>query len=134
MPRPKYRIDNSTDYRIAIRYLDKKVDEPSWIGGNARTHGRAAAAYQENRRGFDNLNAWAEKWLSTKNWKMLKGAIRATRKRIATMESDKLVNVTLSRKAHRIISDLANYEGITQSEIIEKHLNKRWLNTPNRLK
>jgi macrodomain Ter protein organizer (MatP/YcbG family) len=130
MPRPKYRITNSTDYRIAIRYLEQKVQEPGWIGGNARAHGRAAAAFPEHKRGFDNLNDWCEKWMSSDNWTQLKNAIRTTRMRSSTKASEKPVNVTLSRKAHRILTDLADYEGITMSEYIEKRLKSKWLNTP----
>lgn len=132
MPRPKYRINNSTDYRIAIRYLDKKVNEPVWIGGNSRSHTYATKTYDDNKRGFDNINAWCEKWLTTDNWTQLKNAIRAERKHISTKKSERPVNVRLSRKAHQMISDLANYEGMTLSEYIEKRLRQKWLNTPTK--
>ena len=130
MPRPKYRINNSTDYRIAIRYLNQKLNDSGWIGRNPRTHGRAAVAYPDQKRGFDNLNAWCEQWLSSDNWTQLKNAIRAERKRSSTLDREKPKNVTLSPKAHRILSELSKYDGLTMSEYIEKRLGQRWLNTP----
>lgn len=130
MPRPKYRIKNTTDYRIAIRYLDQKISESGWIGGSASRHAKAASEYPEKKRGFNNLNEWCETWLTSDNWNQLKTTIRVSRMRIATKKSEKPVTVTLSRYAHRVLSELAEYEGITLSECIEKHLKRKWLNTP----
>ena len=130
MPRPKYLI-TQVDYRNAVRYLDQKVTEAGWIGGGPRRQANAAAKYDERKKGLDNINAWAEQWLSSENWVQLKNAVRAARKRASTSVRDKPKNVTLSREAHTILSELADVEGLTMSEFIVRKHKQKWLNTHN---
>ena len=72
------------------------------------------------------LNSWCEKWLSGDQWRQLKTAARASRKRSRNLRRNKPKNITLTRKAWRMLSDLATRDRVTLSELIESRLEKEW--------
>ena len=83
------------------------------------------------------LQEWCDKWLDAKNnsreWNKIKDAIRAKRKRTADKEAGiSKQSVSLEPYAHLVITDVAEREGLTASEVIEKYIgpafDKHWNN------
>jgi macrodomain Ter protein organizer (MatP/YcbG family) len=116
MARNKYTITRS-DHWFARRWIEGKLENPTWLGEEA------TYAAQQTLSGLDydadQLNGWCEQWFATREWTQMKNAIRAARRRA---NDPAVKTVTLSQNAWFILSRLAEKEGCTMSEIIERHL------------
>jgi len=116
MGRPPYTIRES-DHWFARRWLEKKLADPVWLG-ETKTY----AAHNDlirRRESAPELNQWCELWMTSKEWKQMKNAIRAGRRRI---RDTGLKSVTLSRYAWSILDFWAQRDGCTLSEVIERRL------------
>lgn len=122
MARKRYRITTS-DRWFAHRWIEKKLENPSWLG-EYRTY-KASRAFQllnESRAPdtTESLNRWCEAWLQSQEWTQLKNAVRASRRRAGNPETK---TVTLSHNAWALLNYIAVQEQCTLSEAIERHMN-----------
>ena len=125
MARSRFTITRQ-DKTAALAYITNKLRDPYWPSEDTSRQLKAERKYKDEKRELVTLNEWCEKWLDSRQWTQLKNAIRAARKRTADMKRDPPKSVTLSRKAWRIISDLAKRDGVTLSALIEDRLGKEW--------
>jgi macrodomain Ter protein organizer (MatP/YcbG family) len=126
MARERYRI-TPEDLRYAVRYLSRKLQDGYWVSDDVSTESKAERAFEKGRRDAVTLTAWGEEWLSSAQWTQLKNAVRAARRRRANLSRDPTKHVTLSHRAWLILHDLAERDGVTLSQFIEKRLHKAWL-------
>jgi len=118
MARKKYRI-TAPDHWFARRWIEKKIANPTWLG--ERLTFAAQQDFMKRHESSEELNVWAELWLSKIEWTQLKNAIRASRRRAKGVGD---ISVTLSRYAWSILDFWARREGCTLSEVIERRLGK----------
>lgn len=104
MSRPPYEI-TADDYTHARDYLERHDLDVE--GGTKK---------QKAQR----LSAWAIENLSPVQWDRLRSAIRKRRQRLR--QGDSVTTVTMSRTAHQLLSRLANRDGVTMSQVVEKYL------------
>ena len=126
MPRERYRITDE-DVGFAVRYLSHKLQIGYWLSDDVSVETKAQRAYQKAKRDAVTLTAWGEEWLSGAQWTQLKNAVRAARRRQADLSRDPPKHVTLSHRAWLILHELAERDGVTLSELIEKKLEKAWV-------
>lgn len=110
----------------AVRaYLHRKLaTQPYWLDND-----QAQREWPSAQRDPLTLQRWCERWLDADQRHALKAAVRAARKRRRdrTGPRNPPVNVTLSRQAWSILSDLARHEGLTLSDwLIHRH-HAEWL-------
>lgn len=113
------------DYGAAVCYLHNRLEDPGrWLereridrdaGESAETI--ASAAYE--CRTALALNAWAERYLSSKQWRNLKMAIRNSRRR------NRGVNIEISSDALDLLRREQRHTGKTYTEIIIELLEGR---------
>lgn len=75
---------------------------------------------QGNRK--ERLMEWADKYLSKKQRENMLSALRQRKRRAY----GKGTSITISDKAHRMITFLAEVDGLTISETLEKRLNRAY--------
>lgn len=113
------------DFPTACAYVQRKLaDQPFWLDNM-----EAEQQWRTARRDPVTLAQWCEHWLNAHQRRQLQAALRAARKRRRdrTGSRDPAVNVTLSRQAWRILSDLAQQDGLTLSAwLIARHRDE-WL-------
>ncbi len=121
MARQRYTITDS-DRWFSSRWIEKKLKNPTWLGEN-RTYKASRAFELLNESAVhhptESLNRWCESWLKRDEWKQLKNAIRASRRRANSPDTK---TVTLSRNAWLLLNYVATKEGCTLSEAVERHL------------
>jgi macrodomain Ter protein organizer (MatP/YcbG family) len=113
------------DFQATVAYVQRKLaTQPFWL-----TEIQAEITWKHARRDPVTLAQWLERWLDPTQRQQLNAALRAARKRRrdGTGERDPAVNVTLSRRAWKILSDLARHDGVTLSAwLIQRH-EREWL-------
>ncbi len=124
MARQRYVV-TAGDKAAVISYIERKLSlEPNWLesDGGKRSFARA-------KRDTVRIQKWCDKCLSDEQWRQLKDAVRAARKRKHDRTGDRVpkVNITLSRRAWSMLRALAERDGVTLSEFIEKRFEKEWL-------
>lgn len=82
------------------------------IAANEPTRNQRAAA----------LNAWCERYLSKADMRKLKTAVRKRRERWRRTEAMK--TVTISAKAHKLLTQLSERDTVTFSRVLEHYLAK----------
>ncbi|ABC30338.1 uncharacterized protein conserved in bacteria [Hahella chejuensis KCTC 2396] len=125
--RKKYDIQ-ALDYEYAKRWIDNKFHDASFPSETDAAPERRRRAGRELARAASHgsLNAWCEKWMSSREWSAMKNAIRAARLRREKQRGTAIPTrgVDLNVMAHQIVSALAKAEGVTISELIERKLKK----------
>jgi len=123
MARQRYTVTDS-DRWFTHRWIENKLKHPSWLGEN-RTYKASRAFDLINESGIqhptESLNRWCESWLKRDEWKQMKNAIRASRRRANSPETK---TVTLSHNAWLLLNYVATKEACTLSEAIERHLTR----------
>jgi len=130
MPRKKYQITKS-DALTAWKWLQAKLNDPHWPNlDKAYQAGQEFESLKERWENPEALNAWAEKWLDRGQWTQLKNTVRAQRKRQRDRSNldKKPIAISLTLKAHLILSTIAKHDNVTLSKVIEKRLHKTYLN------
>jgi macrodomain Ter protein organizer (MatP/YcbG family) len=130
MARKKYQITTS-DALTAWRWIQTKLNDSQWPNWDKAY--QAEQEFENLKERWENpeaLNTWAEKWLDRRQWIQLKNTVRAQRKRQRDRSNldKKPVAITLSLKAHLILSTIAKHDNVTLSKVIEKRLHKTYLN------
>ncbi len=125
MARPPYTL-STDDFLAAKAYVQRKLaTQPDWLDNL-----QAEEQWTEARRDPLTLGQWCERWLNEPQWRQLKAALRAARKRHRDRSGtrDPAVNVTLSRPAWLILSALARHDGLTLSDWLIRRHHDEWLN------
>lgn len=124
MPRQNYTITTS-DVVHATAYLEHQVrnfgiefDEPQ----KARRSFKRTIGKEVRSDRAVALNNWCEKYLTTEDWRKLKASILKRRSRRRAGDTTK--QLTVSRKAHRLLTRLAKRDNVTLSVAIETHVPK----------
>ena len=126
MARQRYSITEQ-DYPAVLRYVQYKLRNLlEWPSDDNTEQNKSINAFKHCRDPV-TLNSWCEKWLSGDQWRQLKTAARASRKRSRNTRRDKPKNITLTNNAWRMLSALAKRDRVTLSEFIESRLEKDWL-------
>ncbi len=124
MPRPRYTLSEG-DFLAARAYVQRKLaTELYWLDSL-----QAEGEWVQAKRDPLTLQHWCERWLDEAQWRQLKAAVRAARKRRRdrTGTRDPAVNVTLSRRAWLILSALARHDGLTLSDWLIRRHHDEWL-------
>ena len=125
MPRPRYQITDD-DFLHAEFYLTVRIRNLRITFAKGISSIDAAADYQDavrtdgKTKRLELLNSWCERYLSGTEWKRLKSAIRKRRERFRRADEQK--TVTITAKAHRLLSQLAERDNVTFSGILEHYL------------
>lgn len=114
MPRAKYRIRTEEDYESAKRWLVKKFEQVGWPNVEDARKAQARFMLVETP---ESLQAWCDRYLTAQQWKRIRDYIRAARR-----NSDDYKSIKISANAWQILSDIAERDTLTYSDIIEKHL------------
>ena len=117
MARPRYQLTDD-DVTVAHRWIRDKfrsagVDWPKEYG--------SATAYEKfplENPTAKKLQAWCDRWLNAKQWQQLQAAIRSARRD----RQGNTRSISVSNKAHEILSTIGKREQLTFSEVIEKYL------------
>lgn len=127
MPRTKYRI-TVEDCVHAELYLSRQIrnyeiefrDDANSL--NAEGEYRDATSERKKTSRAQQLNEWCERYLTSTDWNRLKSAIRKRRER--TQHFDEQRTVTVSATSHDLLSQLAQRDDVTYSEVLEHYLTK----------
>ena len=125
MPRHPYTL-STDDFLAAKAYVQRKLaTQPDWLDNR-----QAEEQWTDAKRDPLTLGQWCERWLNEDQWRQLKAALRAARKRHRARSGtrDPAVNVTLSRPAWLILSALARHDGLTLSDWLIRRHHDEWLN------
>ena len=122
MKRPNYKITDEQAMRFAIRWIQHQFLKYPDTFPTSASHSNSHQVFNDllpNAKP-EQVNAWCEQYLSTKQWHRLKNArhqslLRARRKK---GYKDPVVNVALSLKTYSALSALAKCEGITLSQTV----------------
>lgn len=126
MARPKYTITAAdvvhagTYLANRLRNLDVRFGDDVSLRTAERAFTEAVAVPRKEKRAVQ-VNAWCEKYLSSAEWATLKLAIRKRRERRVRTD---LKTVTISARAHDLLSKVAERDEVTYSEVLEKYLLK----------
>jgi len=129
MPKKKYTIVKS-DLIFVRRWIDNKFNANDYKSFNNHMRNRQCidVALEEYKkvdfRATVKLNEWCEKFLTSKDWSKLKTSIRAGRNR---KDKGKRKSIDIDFEAWCKLSAISDSEGLTNSQIINKYLNKQYL-------
>ena len=137
MARAKYQITTDQDTWSAMDWLANKLDSgffpyDDMIDDEAFIKNiRAQEAFKETDKSPESVNTWCETYMNSEQWKQLKNAIRAARlRRERKRNYDKAVRrIDISNRALHMLQTLSKRHGVTYSELIEKYLEKDYMNT-----
>jgi macrodomain Ter protein organizer (MatP/YcbG family) len=132
MARQKYTI-NSDDFLAARKWIDGKAAR-NWSDMIPNIDERLEAKkkldairYKATQKAVKDLQGWCESYLDDKSWQQMKTTIRATRMREKSSGEKK--QITVDFRAWEMLSAVADAEGVTLSQVIEKNLKKAYLKT-----
>ncbi len=113
------------DRNAAIAFIEAQMSKNSlWPAETKSQRITAEQEYREARNNAASFNAWCRKWLDEIQWKQIKEAICITRNRqeesLKYIQPHKTISVT--HHAWQILSDLAQQEHLTLSEVIISRL------------
>lgn len=122
MSRPKYQV-TETDFTHACNYISSKLQNFEFeLSEEASTTDAKTAYFEAVQSGSrkarsERLNAWCEKYLSSKEWRRLTAAIRKRRERWA--RHDQMKSISISSKAHKLLLKVAERDNVTFSDVLE---------------
>ena len=127
MPRDNYTITSDDEFHATF-YLSGRLRNygfkfrDSVSSTQAGSDYRSAASEKTKSTRAAALNVWCEKYLSKADWRRLKTAVRKRRERWRRIEETK--NVTISAKAHKLLTQVSKRDNVTFSEALEHCLSK----------
>ena len=127
MPRENYIITSDDEFHATF-YLSGQLRNygfkfrDSVSSTQAESDYRAAAGEKTKATRAASLNVWCERYLSKADWRRLKTAVRKRRERWRRSEETK--TVTLSAKAHRLLTQISKRDTVTFSQALEHYLAK----------
>jgi len=127
MPRDNYIITSDDEFHATFylsgqlrNYGFKFLDSVS--STQAESDYRDAASEKTKATRAAALNVWCERYLSKADWRRLKSAVRKRRER--WRRSDETKTVTISAKAHKLLTQVSNRDDVTFSQTLEHYLSK----------
>lgn len=136
MPRAKYNI-TTDDFLHAnfclsgrLRNHTIEFDEDVSPLDAEKDYRKAVDHKRPKKQQAELLNAWCEEYLSSVEWTKLKAAIRKRRERYDRFGD--LKTVTISTRAHKLLSRVADRDEVTYSEVLEHYLAKALNRRPRR--
>ena len=117
MAQPKYKITEE-DYSAAVKYLQNRLADPHrWLERSRidKDAGQSTESVTQDLRACrttGELNQWAERYLSTKQWANLKMAIRNSRRR------HRGTLIEINDDAFNLLKQEQQHTGKTFSELI----------------
>ncbi len=136
MARAKYTITDDDEF-YAKNWIFNKLDSGFFpydfedISNSISANIKAKNNYRDNAtKSVESLNHWCETHLNSAQWKQLKNAVRAARLRRERQRNyDKAVRrIDISNRARHMLQELSKHHGVTYSELIEKYLEKDYMN------
>lgn len=125
MTRPAYQL-NADDFRHATAYLGNRIRSFEIDFRDLSTIEEAKQQYYQlassrpSKAAAERLQAWCDTYLTAAEWQLAKSSIRKRRQRWAPTKA--LKTITISQRAHRLLSQLAKRDNVTLSEAIELNL------------
>ena len=138
MANPKYIITKD-DCGFAFSWIDKKLRNNDLLKAlDFERRLEAETAFNNGRMltAHNKLNRWCETYLSSKEWSSLKASIRKKRQRLQqeVTVGAKPINIGLTPDAHRKLKAVADSEGVTMSQAIEKYFDAAYWEIRSRKK
>ncbi len=127
MPRDNYVITSDDEFHATF-YLSGRLRNygfkfrDSVSSAQAEGDYRAATSEKTKSARAGALNVWCERYLSKADWRRLKTAVRKRRERWRRSEETK--TVTLSAKAHNLLTQVSKRDNVTFSQALEHYLSK----------
>ena len=127
MPRDNYIITSDDEFHATF-YLSGRLRNygfkfrDSVSSAQAEGDYRAAISEKTKSARAAALNVWCERYLSKADWRRLKTAVRKRRERWRRSEETK--TVTLSAKAHKLLTQISKRDTVTFSQALEHYLAK----------
>lgn len=125
MARPNYTI-TADDFQHATAYLGHCLRTFRFdlkdlaMMEQAKEEFHAIPRMRTGRPAAERLQTWCDTYLTESEWKLAKASIRKRRQRWAPSKT--LRTITISEKAHRLLSELANRDQVTLSDVLEAYL------------
>lgn len=139
MAREKFKIENKPDAWIARNWIRSKLagfyfPYTDDVNDYSTKNYKAEESFNTMDSKPEEINTWCEAHLNKDQWKKLKGAIRAGRLRISRKSNyNKVIKrIDISPRARYMLQDLSKHHGVTYSEIIEKYLDKPFMDLPEK--
>lgn len=127
MPREEYSI-TTVDEMHATFYLGDKLRnrdlrfQKSDFYSSAESDFRTAVDKKTTHSRTAALNSWCKKYLSEADSGKLKVAVRKRRER--WRRGDETKTITISAKAHKVLTRISKRDNVTFSQALENHLGK----------
>lgn len=127
MPRKEYSI-TADDEIHATFYLGDRLRnrdlrfEDSDFYSSAESDFRTAVDKKQAHARIAALNSWCKKYLSDADIGKLKVAIRKRRERWRRVDEQK--TITISAKAHKVLTQISKRDNVTFSQALENYLGK----------
>jgi hypothetical protein len=111
-------LKSPAEASIAHDFLDRKLREnPPWV---EREPARALETLAQAGHAIEPLRAWCAQWLTAEQIQVLRQALRMASQHQRVYKRTAM----LSPRAHLLVKTLAELEGLSLSEAIERHLGR----------
>lgn len=126
----KYVI-RQQDKNAAIGFINDQIaSNPNWLASDDPVRAIAELEYRNARYESITLNEWCNKWLNEIQWKQLINAIHNARNRFENQKyRPQLKTISITHSAWQILSELAEHDKVTISEVIINRLERDWLDS-----
>jgi macrodomain Ter protein organizer (MatP/YcbG family) len=127
MPREEYSITADDEMHATfylgdrIRNRDLRFHDSDFYSSAERDFQTAVDKKTANAR-IAALNSWCKKYLSEADSGKLKGAVRKRRER--WRRGDEQKTITISAKAHKVLTRISKRDNVTFSQALENYLGK----------
>ena len=127
MPREKYSITAADEFHATF-YLGDKLRRRDLRFPEAVLHSSAESEFRTALDTKDSLvriaalNSWCERYLSDADRGKLKVAVRKRRER--WHRSDETKTITISARAHKVLTQISKRDNVTFSQALEHYLGK----------
>ena len=131
----KYII-RQQDKNAAVSFIsDQIASDPNWLAFDDSMRANAELEYLNARYESIKLNEWCNKWLNDIQWKQLIDAIHIARNRFESQKyRPQLKTISITHSAWQILSELAEHDKVTLSEVIINRLKDDWLESYDHMK
>ena len=127
MPREKYSITADDEIHATfylgdrLRKRDLKFQDSAFYS-SAENDFRTAVDQKTKQARIAALNSWCKKYLSDADSGKLKVAVRKRRQR--WRRGDEQKTITISAKAHKVLTQISKRDNVTFSQALENYLGK----------
>lgn len=127
MPRVKYSITSDDEFHATFYLSDRLRNHgfkfsDSVSRAKAESDFRTAVDEKTKTKRAAAANSWCETYLSRADWQKLKTAVRKRRER--WRRNDEIKTITISAKAHNMLTQISTRDDVTFSQALEHYLAK----------